>query len=215
MISKFPPVEYADEESGLLVVGGDLEIESLRLAYSSGIFPWPVSDTEPILWFAPNPRAILNFDKFKIPRRLQRDLKNVSFTFKFNTNFEEVILNCAFSDTRKNQQNTWITDEIILGYINFHNAGFAKSFEAYNEKGELVGGMYGVMMGNLFAGESMFFKESNASKFVLIKTVKFLQAKGCSWMDIQTMTPLLEKFGAEELPREEFMEKLEIALEKK
>lgn len=215
MISKFPPVELADEESGLLAVGGDLEIESLKLAYSSGIFPWPVSDTEPILWFAPNPRAILNFDKFKIPRRLQRDLKNASFNFKFNTNFEEVLLNCAFSNTRKNQPSTWITDEIILGYIAFHNAGFAKSFEAYNEKGELVGGMYGVMLGNLFAGESMFFKESNASKFVLINTVELLKGNDCSWMDIQTMTPLLESFGAEEIPRDKFMKKLEQALEKK
>ena len=202
----------ADAESGLLAVGGDLEIGSLELAYKSGIFPWPVGRDESVLWFAPARRAILDFPQFKIPKRLQRDFKSCNFFFRVNTNFEAVIKNCAASKTRKKQPGTWITDAMIKAYINFYNAGFVKSFETYNQKNELVGGLYGVHIGNYFAGESMFFKASNASKFALVRAIEYLQQLRLEWIDIQMLTPLLESFGAFEIPRAQFMQKLTEAL---
>ena len=211
MITKFPPVETADEDSGLLAIGGDLEIHSLELAYRGGIFPWPVREYEDILWFAPPERGILHFEAFKIPRRLQRELRKCDFNFRVNSSFESVIKECAFSRRRLNQPGTWITPDMIAAYVEFHHAGFAFSFETYNHSGELVGGLYGVMIGRYFAGESMFYKESNASKFALIQTVAHLEARGFTWMDIQMQTPLLENFGATEIPRDEFMQKLKQA----
>ncbi len=210
MVTKFPPVEWADD-TGLLAIGGDLEVETLKLAYTSGIFPWPI-EGEPLYWFAPPRRAILQFDELHVPERLQRYLKNSDFTFRVNSNFEAVIRGCAASANRKGARGTWITPEMIAAYCEFHRCGFAHSFETYNRKNELVGGMYGVMIKKYFAGESMFYKESNASKFALIETVSFLRQRGLEWMDVQTLTPLLKRLGAKEIPRAEFMKKLREAL---
>jgi leucyl/phenylalanyl-tRNA--protein transferase len=210
MVTQFPPVEWADD-SGLLAMGGDLEVETLKLAYSSGIFPWPIAG-EPLYWFAPPRRAILQFDELHIPERLQRYLKNSDFIFRVNSNFEAVIRGCAASSNRKGARGTWITREMIAAYIEFHRRGFAHSFETYNRKNELVGGMYGVKINKYFAGESMFYKESNASKFALIEAVRFLQNRGLTWMDVQTLTPLLKRLGAKEILRAEFMRKLREAL---
>jgi leucyl/phenylalanyl-tRNA---protein transferase len=208
-IVEFPSVEDADEY-GLLAVGGDLHVESLLLAYSNGIFPWP-HEGYPMLWFAPAERAVLDFDEFHIPPRLTRYLKKTSFTFHVDTAFEDVITNCSGA-RRRNQASTWITPEIRDAYIELHRSGFAHSFEARNPAGELVGGMYGVLIGKMFAGESMFFKESHASKFVVIETVAFLGRLGLTWMDIEVMTPHMRMFGAKEIPRNDFMRRLKKAI---
>ncbi len=210
MIREFPPVETADE-NGLLAYGGDLEVASLELAYRSGIFPWPSSEFEPVLWFAPPERGVLDFASVHVPRRLDRDLKKTRFRFAVNRAFESVIAACANSRNRHGDA-TWITGEMISSYIDFHKAGFAQSFETYNEAGELVGGMYGVLIGRYFAGESMFYLETNASKFALLNAVDYLSRRGLTWMDIQMVTPLLRSFGAVEIPRPEFMARLRQAL---
>ena len=211
MIVEFPPVETADSETGLLAFGGDLAFGSLELAYRSGIFPWP-TENQPILWFAPPERAIIEFSEFKISKRLERSLKKSPFTFRVNSNFVEVITNCANLTNRRKQQGTWITEEIINAYNEFHKAGFAQSFEVLNGNDELVGGLYGVLINKYFAGESMFYKETNASKFALIQTVQYLKKLEISWMDVQILNPFLATFCAKEISRELFMEKLNQAL---
>ncbi|MFQ5706330.1 MAG: leucyl/phenylalanyl-tRNA--protein transferase [bacterium] len=206
----FPPVEMADE-SGLLAVGGQLDVANLETAYRSGIFPWPV-EGYPVLWFAPPKRAILEFSELRVSERLRRYLRKSNFSFRVDADFEGVIRACANSSNRKSQTGTWITEDMIRGYIEFHKAGFAHSFETVDADNQLIGGLYGVLMDNYFAGESMFFKEANASKFALIQTVQHLQGLGLSWMDVQVMTPLLKSFGAREIHREHFMQKMKEAL---
>ena len=208
-ILQFPPLDHASPE-GLLAVGGDLEIPSLKLAYSQGIFPWP-SEGLPLLWFAPWKRGILDFKDFKIPRRARRDLKGRDYRFAIDENFAAVIRACAIGKTRKSR-GTWITLEMEKAYLHFHEAGYAHSFECYNAAGKLVGGLYGVGMGAMFAAESMFFEESGASKAVLIFMVESLKKKGATWVDIQVLSPLLKNFGAKEITREEFLARLQQAL---
>lgn len=208
-ILRFPPLENASPE-GLLAIGGDVELDSLRLAYSQGIFPWPTEDY-PLLWFAPPQRAILRFADFKVPKRMQRELKAKKFTFKIDRNFSAVIRACAAGKTRTSK-GTWITDEMIAGYEALHQAGIAHSFECYNAKGGLVGGMYGVSIGRMFAGESMFFLESGASKATFIYAVEYLKKRGATWLDAQMMTPLLKGFGAKLIPRKEFGRMLKEAI---
>lgn len=207
-ILHFPPIETASPE-GLLALGGDLEVESLKLAYENGIFPWPTEDY-PLLWFAPPRRAILDFKDLKIPKRMQRELKAKAFQCTVDRNFPAVIRACAAGRTRKTH-GTWINPMMIRAYIRFHEAGYAHSFECY--RGErLVGGIYGVAIGKMFAGESMFFHESGASKAALLFAIEYLQTQGGKWMDIQMMTPLLRDLGAKEIPRKLFMERLALAL---
>ncbi len=201
-VSHFPPVDDADPE-GLLAWGGDLNVETLLVAYKSGIFPWPVSVRSPMLWFAPPKRAILKFDQLKVPKRLERSFKK--FHLSVDQDFKEVITSCARAKNRKGQKGTWITPKMIDAFIEFHDAGFAQSFEARNANGKLVGGMYGVRIGNFFAGESMFHLETDASKFALVCAVRFLKEEGLAWMDIQMMTPLLKTLGAQEITRKQYM----------
>lgn len=208
-ITHFPPVDFADP-SGLIAIHGDLEVKTLETAYKSGIFPWP-HEGYPLLWFAPPQRAILDFKDFKIPKRLEREFKKTNFVFRINSNFKKVILACAKSKNRKDR-GTWILPHMIDAYVAFHQAGFAHSFETYDAEGNLVGGMYGVKISKMFCGESMFYKTTNASKFALINTVAYLKSQGSTWMDIQMLTPLLQSFGAKEIPRQEFMKKLNRAL---
>jgi len=210
-ILQFPPLEMATPE-GILAVGGDLEVASLLLAYQNGIFPWPTEDF-PLLWFAPPERAILEFDEINIPRRLRQDLKKTNFHFRVDGDFSAVIHACARGKTRK-IGGTWITDELLKAYLRFHKRGYAHSFECYNMKDVLVGGLYGVSLGGMFAGESMFYLESGASKATLLFAVKYLKERGATWMDVQTMSPLLKNLGAKEIPRPEFMKKLRKALKK-
>ncbi len=208
-IAGFPPVESADEH-GLLALGGDLEVESLLLAYSQGIFPWPISKEYPLAWFSPDPRGILAFEKLHLSKSLKKFLKNNPYEVRFNTNFEAVIMNCALVK-RSDNQGTWITDEIINGYIELYKRGFAYSVETY-EDDHLVGGVYGVCINRFYSGESMFHKADNASKVALISLLYQLHQKGIGWMDTQMVTPVVESLGGVEIPRETYLKMLKIAL---
>ena len=216
VIEIFPPLNTADE-SGLLAIGGDLEIESLLLAYRSGIFPWPITEEGVLAWFSPWQRALLFFDEFHLSRSMQKKWRQAclssDYTFKINSAFEKVIKHCADYSNRKSQDGTWITDEIIQAYIQFHYAGYAHSIECYY-CGELVGGLYGVAIAGTFAGESMFYRKRDASKLALCYLVEYLKAKGVQWIDCQQLTPLLSSFGARELSRDRYLELLEESMAK-
>ncbi len=203
VIRAFPPVENADE-TGLLAVGGDLEVESLLLAYCSGIFPWPIVDESTLTWFCPPQRAVLFLDDFEVSRSLRKERSRTAYDYSFNSSFEEVIRGCAQAANRPGQEGTWITDQVLDAYVNFHRAGYAFSVEC-REQGRLIGGLYGVAVGALVAGESLFYRVSNASKLCLWCLVDYLKSRGIEWIDCQQMTPLLESFGAREVPRAKFV----------
>lgn len=205
-IKEFPPIETANEY-GLLAVGGDLEIASILLAYRSGIFPWPIDGI--LAWFAPPKRALLYFDDLHVSRSLTKFLKKETLEFKFNHDFAAVINLC--SDVPRGGKGTWITDEIIDAYIDLHKAGYALSFEAYYQ-GALVGGLYGVKIGNYFAAESMFHLKDNASKAVLVYTCVSLKKHGLEWLDCQVLNPFLKTMGAKEFSRSRFMRLLPQAM---
>ncbi len=209
VIRKFPPVAQADQY-GLLAIGGDLEVESLLLAYQSGIFPWPFSDEYPA-WFAPERRAVLFFENFKISKSMQKERRRNKFVFRHNTEFESVIRACASETNRKKQRGTWINEDVIQAYLNFHKAGYAHSIECFKDE-KLVGGLYGVAIGAMFAGESMFYREPNASKLALWHTVETLKAKGITWIDCQVQSKFLESLGVTEVAREEFTRMAEEAV---
>ncbi len=208
-ISRFPPVETADE-TGLLALGGDLDVDSLLLAYRNGIFPWPLYE-DLITWFSPPERAVLFFDEFHVPHSLQKKLRKVNRTLCIDRNTPGVIRACAGVRNRKHQRGTWITQAMIEGYTNLHYAGYCHSVECYLDS-LMTGGLYGVCVNGFFAGESMFHNESDASKICLCHLVDVLREKGLKWIDCQVMTPLLESFGAREVSRAKFMDMLEEAL---
>lgn len=201
----FPPVESATED-GLVAVGGDLEIDTLVAAYRQGIFPWPISVEFPLAWFSPHPRGVLDFDELHIPKSFNKFLKKNSFLVTFNQNFSEVILSCARA-RRKGQRDTWITPDIIKAYNHLFNSGLAYSVEVWRNK-NLVGGLYGVCMGDFFSGESMFMKEDNASKFALYSLIELLRSKDINWLDTQMVTPVVESFGGKHIPRKEFISRI-------
>jgi leucyl/phenylalanyl-tRNA--protein transferase len=204
----FPDPSHATPD-GLLAVGGDLHPDSLRLAYSCGIFPWPQPGL-PLLWFCPHPRAILEFDRLHISRSLRylrRHALRKGWTFTIDRAFADVIRLCACVP-RPDQRGTWITPQIRAAYLEFHRLGHAHSVEAWRD-GQLVGGIYGVDAGGAFAGESMFHLESNASNLALLHLIDHLRARGLDWMDIQVLTPHLESFGAREIARSEFLKRLD------
>jgi len=196
----FPPVNLA-EPDGLLAIGGDLSTERLLLAYRNGIFPW--YEDRHILWWCPDPRFVLFPAELKISKSMYQLLKKESFEFSINKNFSEVIANCK-TITRKGQESTWITNDVRLAYTRLHELGFAHSAEAWLN-GELVGGLYGIRMGKVFFGESMFSKISNSSKFAFIKYVQQLQEEGVELIDCQVYTSHLESLGARMIPRETFI----------
>lgn len=197
---KFPDVNEANPD-GLLAIGGDLSTERLLYAYKSGIFPW-FSDGEPILWWSPNPRFVLYPHKLKISKSMQQLLRNSTLNVTFNIAFREVITVCS-QIKRRGQQDTWITNDMIEAYVNLHKLGYAKSVEVWKNN-ELVGGLYGVDLNNgVFCGESMFSKESNASKLAFIN---FIQNTNYKLIDCQVYTQHLESLGAEEIPRDVFLE---------
>lgn len=198
----FPPVNKTSED-GLLAIGGDLSTERLLLAYKSGIFPW-YNEDEPILWWCPDPRFILFPEKLKVSKSMHAVLQNGKFTFTINKAFEAVIQNCK-AITRKDQDGTWILPEVQKAYMELHSLGYAHSAETWHN-GELVGGLYGIRIGNIFFGESMFSKISNASKFAFIKYVTQLQKEGVQLIDCQVYTEHLESLGAEMIAREKFVE---------
>lgn len=196
----FPPVHLA-EPDGLLAIGGDLSLERLLLAYRHGIFPW--YEGEHILWWCPDPRFVLFPPELKVSKSMKQLIKKEAFNFTTNTAFGEVIGNCKAID-RRGQQGTWITDEVRGAYTRLHEAGYAHSAEAWHN-GELVGGLYGIRMGRVFFGESMFSKLSNASKYAFISYVSQLQAEGVELIDCQVYTEHLESLGARMIPRDSFM----------
>ncbi len=208
-IIQFPPINQA-HSSGILAVGGDLEVDSLLLAYRSGIFPWPI-DEGTLAWFAPPKRAILWLKDFHIPRSLKREINKNCFACCFDKHFAQVIKSCAEPTNRGKQQGTWITPEIIGAYIALHHAGFCHSIECYKND-SLVGGLYGVSIGGFFAGESMFYRTSNASKLALCYLVNHLKSYGVEWLDCQVMTPHMRQLGAVNVSRRKYMQLLEKAL---
>ena len=197
---QFPPVELA-EADGLLAIGGDLSVDRLLLAYRNGIFPW--YEGEHILWWCPQPRFVLFPENLKVSKSMQQLIKKKSFNFTVNKAFQEVIRQCKQSK-RKEQDGTWITDEVEQAYINLFRLGYAFSAEAWQD-GELVGGLYGIKLGKVFFGESMFSKVSNASKFAFICYVNQLQSEGIELIDCQVYTTHLESLGAAMIPREKFV----------
>ncbi|MFT0714287.1 leucyl/phenylalanyl-tRNA--protein transferase [Flagellimonas lutimaris] len=202
---EFPPVDSASED-GLLAVGGDLSPERLLLAYKNGIFPWFNNDSL-ILWWAPDPRMVLFPEKVKVSKSMRKVITDGIFTLTQNTCFEMVMDYCAQID-RKGQDGTWITPEMKTAYMNLYRKGYAKSFEVW-EDGELVGGLYGVDLGHVFCGESMFSLRSNASKFAFIKMAQELGEKKYKIIDCQVHTNHLESLGAKLIPRKEFVKILQ------
>lgn len=199
----FPPVEGA--EDGIVAIGGDLSPDRLMLAYGLGIFPW-YSEGEPIIWWSPDPRFVLYPDKLHVSKSMKRVLANEKFTVSFNQDFEGVISHCK-KVYRRGQLGTWITDEMRQAYIQLYKMGYARSVEVWMA-GELVGGMYGVDLGHIFCGESMFSLVSNASKVALIYFMEDFQARGGLLLDCQVHSDHLASLGAEEIERGTFLNML-------
>ena len=206
----FPPPEDA-EPSGLLAVGGDLRPERLLLAYSLGIFPWPLVE-RPLLWFSPDPRMVLAPGALRVSRSLARTLRRGRFEVRLDTSFAEVVRECA-AVPRRGEVGTWITPELAAAYRRLHELGFAHSAEAW-EDGRLVGGLYGVSLGGAFFGESMFAHRPDASKVAFVALVRQLAAWGFDLIDCQVYTDHLARFGAAEWPRERFLAALAASLER-
>lgn len=201
----FPPVTDTDED-GLYAIGGDLSSERLLLAYKKGIFPW-FNEDEPICWYCPDPRFVLLPGDIKVSKSMQAFMKKAAFSFSINEAFGNVIENCQQA-VRKYATGTWISNQILEAYNKLHDLGFAESVEVW-EKDKLIGGLYGVKMGNVFFGESMFSLKSNASKFGFIKYVQVLQSQGIKLIDCQVYTSHLESLGAKPIPKVEFLNLLE------
>ncbi|MDN3674878.1 leucyl/phenylalanyl-tRNA--protein transferase [Flavobacterium branchiarum] len=198
----FPPVSEANYE-GVLAIGGDLSTERLQLAYRSGIFPW-FNEGEPIVWWSPDPRMVLFLDELIVSKSMRNILNRNSFKITFNQNFRDVISNCQ-KIKRDGQNGTWISNNMIEAYCKLHEMGFAKSVEVW-ENDALVGGLYGVDLGHVFCGESMFSKVSNASKVAFIALVDKLKEENYELLDCQVYNPHLESLGCREIDREVFMQ---------
>ncbi len=196
----FPDVELSDS-TGLLAFGGNLSQRALLNAYKKGIFPW-YNENEPICWYSPNPRFVLFPEKLKISSSMKSVLNKQTFSFSVDTVFEKVIKNCRLAK-RKGDPGSWITDDVERAYTKLFEKKIAHSAEAWHGK-ELAGGLYGVKLGKVFFGESMFANESNASKFAFINYVQLLQKRGIELIDCQVYTPHLQSLGAELIPRKDF-----------
>ena len=200
----FPPVSEANND-GILAIGGDLSSERLLLAYKSGIFPW-FEEGEPIYWWSPNPRMVLFFDELVVTKSMRNILNRNVFTVTFDKNFKEVISNCQ-KIKRNGQNGTWITNDMIEAYCKLNEVGIAKSVEVW-QNNELVGGLYGIDLGHVFCGESMFSKVSNASKLAFIALANHLKNGNYKILDCQVYNEHLESLGCREIDRADFMELL-------
>jgi leucyl/phenylalanyl-tRNA--protein transferase len=198
----FFPAVSTTHSSGIIALGGDLSPERLKLAYKSGIFPW-FEDGEPITWWSPNPRMVLFLDELVVTKSMRTIIKRKLFTITFNQNFRAVIANCQ-QVKREGQNGTWITNDMIEAYCKLNEMGIAKSIEVWQNE-DLVGGLYGIDLGHVFCGESMFSKVSNASKVAFISLVKQLEEQKYTLLDCQVYNDHLESLGCREIPREEFM----------
>ena len=206
----FPDVELAlTEPDGLLAVGGDLSIERLIAAYQQGIFPW-YSEGQPILWWSPDPRMVLEPHNIKISRSLAKTIRKKEFHITFDQHFREVITACSEARLEKGkiQDETWILDEMIEAYVELHDAGYAHSVECWKDE-QLVGGLYGIAIGNVFFGESMFSRISNASKIAFVALAQQLEQWGFKLIDCQVYTSHLESLGAGMISRQQFIRLLQ------
>lgn len=203
----FPPVSQTNS-SGILALGGDLSPERLQLAYANGIFPW-FEDGEPITWWSPNPRMVLFLDELVISKSMRNVLNRDIFRVTFNQNFRDVISNCQ-NIKRDGQNGTWITNDMIEAYCKLNELGIAKSVEVWQDE-VLVGGLYGVDLGHVFCGESMFSIVSNASKVAFVTLVKQLKIANYKLLDCQVYNPHLESLGCREIDRNEFMSILNVS----
>lgn len=202
----FPPVELAlQDPNGLLAFGGNLSTTRLLNAYRAGIFPW-YSEDQPIMWWSPDPRSVLFPEHLKVSRSLRKTLRKQTFDITMNQDFEAVIIRCA--KPRVNDSSTWITRDMKAAYCRLHRAGHAISVEAWHE-GELVGGLYGIAMGQVFFGESMFAHRTDASKVAFVQFVQQLQRWGFRLIDCQVETPHLNSLGAINISRKQFIEYLD------
>ncbi|MCS6797585.1 MAG: leucyl/phenylalanyl-tRNA--protein transferase [Myxococcota bacterium] len=205
---RFPPADAGGPE-GLVAIGGDFRPERLILAYASGIFPWPARGAE-LLWFSPDPRFVLVPERVHVSRSLARTIRRGRFEVRADTAFDRVIAGCA-TVRRPGQQGTWISTSLRLGFLELHRAGLAHSVEAWS-RGRLVGGLYGLSLGRVFFGESMFSLEPDASKVAFVTLVGNLLHWGFSLVDCQVPTEHLARFGAEPWPRPRFLQALGQAL---
>jgi leucyl/phenylalanyl-tRNA---protein transferase len=205
----FPPASRASPE-GLIFVGGSLTVERLLDAYRHGIFPWPAYPGEPMLWWTPDPRAILPLGGMHVSRRLKRSLRSGRFAVRANTAFARVLEGCASGHGREG--GTWLTGEMIAAYTRLHELGHAHSVEAWSDD-QLVGGVYGVSIGGFFSAESMFYRERDASKVALARLVGHLRARGFVLLDVQQWTPHTGRLGVVEIPRREYLNRLAAAIE--
>ena len=204
-VLQFPnPRETGPE--GLVAVGGDLHPDSLRLAYRQGIFPWPISGFEELPWFCPPERGVLFFAELHVPRSLRRAQNRGLFHFTIDRAFEQVIARCQKAP-RPGQDGTWLTEPMQKAYVEMHRLGLAHSAEAWQGE-KLVGGIYGVEADGAFGGESMFHTAPDASKLALLHLIDHLKKRGLDWIDIQTLTPHMERLGAREIPRDDFLNRL-------
>jgi leucyl/phenylalanyl-tRNA--protein transferase len=212
----FPSVELAlTEPNGLLAVGGDLQPQRLINAYSQGIFPW-FSENDPLLWWSPDPRAIINVADLRINRTLRKALKKSPYQITLNTAFEQVITMCADAPFR--DDGTWILPKMQSAYVNLHQLGFAHSIEVWQnnlaDHPILVGGLYGVAINGFFSGESMFYTAANASKFALVALAKLLRSIDIDFIDCQLLNDFLSNMGATEISRQNFLACKQTAINK-
>jgi leucyl/phenylalanyl-tRNA--protein transferase len=201
----FPPVDRAlKDPSGLLCAGADLGPQRLMAAYRRGIFPW-YSGREPILWWSPDPRMVLFCEELRISRSLAKNLRNKGYEVRVDTAFHQVLQGCAAP--RRGEAGTWLGEEMRTAYAELHRAGHAHSFECW-QAGRLVGGLYGVALGRMFYGESMFSRATDASKVALVALVEELRRRGFPLIDCQVRTPLLALLGGREIARRDFLRRL-------
>lgn len=210
----FPNIEEADAD-GLLAIGGNTDAQNLLEAYRLGIFPWPWTD-EYLAWFCPPKRAILKFADYHVSNSLKKFLKKTKFTYKRNENFEQVLIMCKETRERLNvkghkPKGTWITSDVINGYLELHKLGHAVSYETFLDN-KLVGGLYGVSINKYFSGESMFHIVENASKAAMYYAVVDLSTRGVSWIDCQVLNPHTQSIGASEIDRDQFISLLDTAI---
>lgn len=217
----FPAAEFALEEpNGLLAFGGDLAPQRLIAAYKQGIFPW-YSENEPLLWWSPNPRAIIYADKFTANKSLKKSIRKFGYTARLNTQFDKVITHCSRVLRRdpysieneaideQHSANTWISEDMLVAYKKLHRLGYAHSVEVFNRDNTLVGGLYGVVVSGVFCGESMFHLQTDASKAAFLSLSQHLVANKMSIIDCQLVNPHLERLGCIAIERETFLRVLQ------
>lgn len=214
----FPPIDCAlSDPNGLLAIGGDLSISRLLSAYSKGVFPW-FSEGDPLMWWSPDPRAIININQLRINRTLSKALRKSPYSITLNKDFNQVIALCADAPFRDG--DTWILDEMQAAYIALHQQGHAHSIEVWQQSHEieqgktLIGGLYGVAINGFFSGESMFYRQANASKFALVALANLLKTIDIDFIDCQLLNPFLQDMGAVEISRDNFHQRQQSAINK-